>query len=463
MRLDWRQGIMYSATIGMEGCWLYALLSLVNNKAATGISVLGLLAIYPVSFAANGLLHRLSWRPAFSNSLSWLAWTVIMLFSIKVQAFGGTPWSDSAWLLSVPRALAVMFTSFRPALLILLGSAALWWLGWRLSYLSGNFVALVSEFQFGLVMLILVFLIGSALEVQAAHSVITALVFFSFALVGISVGHALEGTGWLSGVYRSHWSVLLLLSIALILLVGFAITVAVTPDVLNLILAAIRWVWDHVMAFIAWLVSLLPEPEPGELLPPSGGMPSVGEGNENFQLFTLSDRARQILRVVWTVMMSGLILFTLWRISSQISAWLRRRLAGMGDAEFEHVPVGFWASLLTLLKYLFTRLITLRFWLGRKTRALLPEIASVRHLYRQLLRWAESRGYPRQASQTPQEFLYVLAEALPQAQGDLEFITEKYVSTRYGQAHPTEDELHRLKESWQRLKQNHLKQPKKEN
>ncbi|GAI27181.1 unnamed protein product, partial [marine sediment metagenome] len=104
----------------------------------------------------------------------------------------------------------------------------------------------------------------------------------------------------------------------------------------------------------------------------------------------------------------------------------------------------------------------LLFRLGARTRAVLPEIASVRQIYRQLLRWTAAGGYPRHISQTPYEYLYALAHLLPDVQGDLDLITQQYVKVRYGALLPTEDELHQLRQSWHRVKQNQLKQSKSE-
>ena len=46
---------------------------------------------------------------------------------------------------------------------------------------------------------------------------------------------------------------------------------------------------------------------------------------------------------------------------------------------------------------------------------------------------------------------------MPEAQGDLDLITEQYVRTRYGASLPTEDELHQLRQSWRNVSQNNLK------
>jgi hypothetical protein len=157
----------------------------------------------------------------------------------------------------------------------------------------------------------------------------------------------------------------------------------------------------------------------------------------------------------------GLILVALWQVSSQVYGWLRRKLAGMAGAEVEPLPGAFRADLVAFLKHILHRLLGLKalFGLAGKSRLLLPEVASVRQIYRQLLSWGKSGGYPRHISQTPNDYLCTLIDLAPEARGDLYFITQHYVSARYGMSVPTADELHRLQQSWYRVKQNRLKRP----
>jgi len=210
------------------------------------------------------------------------------------------------------------------------------------------------------------------------------------------------------------------------------------------------------MKVITFIVNLFPAPEPAEL-PPIVPMPEP-EPSPGYHAFTIPEAVKNGLRIGWTTLMFGFLIFALWRISSQVFSWLRRKLAGMAGAEYESLPGAFKADFLNLLKHIL-RLLRLRlsFRFRRKPSSLLPEIASVRQIYRQLLHWVAVGGYPRQTSQTPHEYLYTLVDLLPEAQVDLAFITRQYVSARYGASLPTEDELLNLRQSWHRIKRNRLK------
>jgi hypothetical protein len=459
MKLDWRQGILYAAVIVIEGCWLYALMALLNNRAADErLSVFGVLLLYLLSFALNGLLRRLRWPEICRRIISWIAWVAGMLLVVKIQLFGGLAWSDTAWLLAVPRAIAEVIYTFKPELLILISTPIIWWLGRRLALAKISFATLVSEFQFGLLILVITFFSAAQLEVDIAHSVYLIVTFFLFSLLGISVAHALENKSWLSGLYQGHWSGLLLISVSLVLILGFIISLVVTPDLLQLILAALKWIWGLIMKVLAFIASLLPEMEPTELPPPMPTTPQMEPPEETTRWFTMPEALRNGLRFGWTVLVAGFLLFALWRISSDIFRWLRRKLATMAGAEFEPMPGSFRADLLSLLKRFFSKLLALKrlFRPGARTEPVLPEIASVRQIYRQFLRWAAAAGFPRHASHTPHEYLYELAGLLPEAQGDLDLITQQYVRTRYGAYLLNEDELHQLKQSWYNVKQYQL-------
>jgi len=54
-------------------------------------------------------------------------------------------------------------------------------------------------------MLLFTFFLSYQFKINLAYQVYLAAAFFAFALVGMSVAHALEGGSWLSGLYRGHW------------------------------------------------------------------------------------------------------------------------------------------------------------------------------------------------------------------------------------------------------------------
>lgn len=465
MKLDWRQSILFITIIGMEGCWIHTSMALLNRQVAQDrLSTLGILLLLPVSFVFNMLLRRLSWPKICHFIVSWLGWVAAMLLIIKIQVFGNLAVSDLSWLSAVPRAITEVIYSFNPALLILVSTAIIWWLGRRLVYLKTDFSRLITEFQFGLAILLVALFSASMLKTDIDGSVPVAMAFFSFALLGISISHAQENSGWLSRLYQGHWTGLLLASIIFILILGLIAGLIINPDLLKLVLTGLKWVWGRILDFINFIMSLLPEPEPGEL-PPAMPMPTPNtEPPEELKLWSMPESVRNGLRLLLNILWAGLLLFALWRISSQIFSWLRRKMGDMAGAEFEPLPGAFRTDFLRLLKRILAKLLGLRspFRTAGKPKPVLPEVASVRQVYRQLLRWAASGGCVRQSAQTPHEYLYALAELLPEASDDLELITQQYIRTRYSTFLPTEGELDRLNQSWYRVRKNRWKNRRQE-
>lgn len=88
-----------------------------------------------------------------------------------------------------------------------------------------------------------------------------------------------------------------------------------------------------------------------------------------------------------------------------------------------------------------------RFERWRRWRA----AATVRQLYRSMCIEAADRGFPRELSETPFEYLPTLSEVWPQGGEDVRLITNAYVRVRYGEAPETTAELEALRNAWRRL------------
>lgn len=460
MKADWRQVISYITVLGTEACWLYALLAMLDaSMTGSRLSVPWLLLLYPVAFGIRLLLQRMGGPRFVKTIIIWLAWLIALMLFIKFQLYGGIPWGDSAWLLAIPRAFADILYSFGPELLILLGSALLWGIGSHLAGTKLSFTGMLSRFQFGLIILLAALFAASQFDVEIGASLAVALVFFLFALTGLSLAHAREGAGWLSGLYQGQWSGLLLASIVVILLVGLLIGVVVSADLLQYIIDGLKWLWGLLMQLLDLIVGLLPQPEASELPPAAPAPDMVTTPDESEVLLRMPDWLRRVLQGGWGILWFALILVAVWRISTDVFRWLRRRFPGKAGAEYETMKGAFRTDFLNMLRRIGRWLLGLRipFLAGSKPAAATPEAATVRELYRRFLHWAASGGHPRQPQQTPLEYSHALAGLLPQAQQDLAFITQQYLSARYGTLVYNERDLSQLRESWHRVKQHNLK------
>ncbi len=75
----------------------------------------------------------------------------------------------------------------------------------------------------------------------------------------------------------------------------------------------------------------------------------------------------------------------------------------------------------------------------------------IRALYQSLLATARERGHPRVRAQTPIEYQHMLSAKLPGSQAPLSTITREYIQARYGADPPTDEQVERVREAWERL------------
>jgi hypothetical protein len=388
MRNYRQQIVIYISLIGMEGCWMVAFLLLA--AAGTGDdapSAFLLAAFFPLSFIITLLLDHIHWRRIFSLVSGWLCWAVVTMLTVKLHLYPAAAWADTAWLMSIPLSIVHVIHDFEPALLVLLSSIILWWLGKRAAQCKPDFIRLLAEFQFGLILLIIAFLIASASDVKIRGVIPLALAFFCFALTGVSTAHSRQDKSWLASMQQGHWGWLLAISICAILIIGLIIGLFVSRDLLQVAVDALKWLWGIFLRIMEFLASLMPDTGGEAALPPPAAMPGTEE-TETFRLFRLSEGARSVLNILMLCIWSVILILALWRVSSQIYNWLARRSARMEGVEVQQLKGAFWADMKAMFKYIgsaFTDLLKRLFHVEQKSE--LPGTAFIRTTYRQMIRW----------------------------------------------------------------------------
>ena len=452
--------VLITTIIALEGSWLYTLMYLLNVLLAKGrLNVPGLLPLYLLAFGTNRLWHWLGWPRVIRGALNITGGAIFTLLMVKIQLFGHLPLADAMWLKALGEAFTNIFYGLAPELVLLVGGGILWWFGQRMASLPMEFATALREFQFGLIVLLILLFIAYAVEVQLSHTILVVTTFFAAALLSLSIAHA-QDNKQSTELYRGNWLGILLMSISAIILLGLAIGSVITPDLLRLVMVGLTWLWGLIVKVITFIVSLFPEPDlvPGEALPSAGAMP-VQEPDYS-KLFVLPEVVRKGLRFGWSVLMIGVLLVFFWRISEQIFTWLRGKFGASENAEYESLPGAFWADIQSLFKRILYWIVKILKWpaLLKKPKPAEPkEIISIRQLYQQLLRWAAKNGLPRPAFQTAYEYLDILQEKLPAYEHTLQYVTRKYVSARYGHVTPSAEELDQLNQSWHHLRSQHLK------
>lgn len=245
-----------------------------------------------------------------------------------------------------------------------------------------------------------------------------------------------------------------IISVVVIIALGLFVGSIVDAALIQLMLIPFKWIWGLIMQAMDFLANLFGNPSPPPEPPPPVAAPPAGL-QDGFKMSDLIPRTlREVLRLISLSFFLGMLVFALWRMSSDLVKWLRRKLTTTQGAEIESLSGGLKTDILALLERIMLKLRGLRhIFHWQKSKKPLPrETASVRDIYRQFLRWTARKGYPMNPYQTPSEHLRAMESLLPAAQDDLRFITQQYIHARYSPSPPGENVLKQLEQTWHRLK-----------
>lgn len=430
-----RTAVATAAVAGLECAWLYMLLHIADQGFGTAVSVSALFLLYGASFAWMVGLRAMIRSPLARTMLSWAAWPAVTFLL----------------LLGMFRGLTGIAHAVQATVFIVLAGGVLWGVGARLGGSRTDHRSVVIGFQFGLVMLAGALLIGYAVHADLSAAVPTAVVFVGLGLTAAAVTRT-DDEGAPSFFSRSGpWWVMLLVSLALVLLLGLVAGVLFTPELMHLVARGLRGLWSLVERLFGAIAALFPSSDPGPQPAPVPEATIPQEPEPGFSL-TLPDWLRHPFVIAYGILFGGLAVFAIWRVASQLFERMRRR--GDDGAEMESLRGAFRHDVVSALRRIFAWLVSLLRLGGRRaqSRDESPQTTSIRRLYAEMLRWGAEAGFPRGSSQTPYEYQETLCVALPGHEMDVRFITESYARARYGALPPTEMELHQLRESRRRLR-----------
>ena len=435
--------------LGMQACWLYAWLSLIEMRLLDRIVI----APIAILFAAAGALaragvERLPLRSVARVACYWILWFAIAAFVGKLLLYPAMAWGQSAWVFALPRSLLrLIFETQSAELLLLLGSACAWYLGGRAVSRPASYETLLGQFQFGLLLLFGAFLLAHGLGVQSGHPVLLSLGFFALSLTGIAITRSRQGGESASVPSGRHFTGSLLTLVAVVSVLGLLAGIAITPDLVGSLIDVGRAILNSLGSALLFLFSLLPAPDApsgAEMQPPATG--DDAGLLEFYRTLPWPALLRRALFILWVVVVIGMFLFALWRLCSALLEWLKRR-SNVSGIEIESLDTGLLADLLALL-----------LWLDRKVRQAASYVTRIARrtmgsageptwtsVYAGLVRWAARKVQPRHPSQSVNEYQAALGELLPAATADLAFVTDTYARARYGGHEPdgsTVQEMH---------------------
>lgn len=457
MRSRLKRALVPAVQVGMQACWLYAWLALIEAKviATDVIAPVAVLFLAAAAFA-RASLDRLPLRPVLRITSFWLMWLLISALAGKALLYPAMAWGQLDWVFALPRSFILVIFETQPAeLLLLLGSGCAWYFGGRAVSRRPTYESLLGQFQFGLVMLLGAFLLAHGLDVPIGHSVLLALAFFLLSLTGIAVTRSLQAGATTPQPGNHQFTGSLVTMLVTVGVLGLIAGVAITPGLIEILIEAGRFVLHTLQTAFLFIISLLPQPD---ITPPEGELPPPATGDdagllEFYRTLPWPALLRRVMFIVWVIVVMGMFLFALWRLCSMVLDWLKRR-SDMAGIEVESLDSGFLADLRALLR-----------WLERKARLVVQHVARFSRMklgasdeptwssiYVNLVRWAGKKLTPREPSQSAHEYQAVLSELAPAAAPDLAFVTETYARARYGGHEPDSHLLQEMQAAVHRIR-----------
>jgi hypothetical protein len=453
MRLKPHAGLAVLAVGGMEACWLLAGLRILGARIESGpwppaLLLAGLPLAFGLRRLAAAAVPRRA-RPAFGLAAG-LAWVL----------FAGLQWGSAERIAEVLSALTRWADGPNPVQAAMSAAAVVWVCGLRLAGTPADFDRVLAEFQFGIVLLVLLFFGAGQWGLTLPEAGAVAIAFFAAFISGAAASRTREAGNGLPPGSRVPWLAVTAANAALIIGAGLLLAASVTPGILKVVLDALAQAWDFlaegIAGLLALLARLLPQPEMPAHPPFSGRMGPVPEGTNMPELLRIPDAVRRVAAMLVAGFWIALFALSLWRVAAQIANWLRRLATADGDAEMHRLDGAFREDLRRLWRWLcgrgrdWGRTLLAGFIRGRgRPAAAAGRGAAVRRLYLQMLVLAASRGCRRRPHQTPAEFLERLCGWRPQAGEGFRSLSEHFVAARYGGIEPGPDTLEALYSAWE--------------
>lgn len=446
--MSWRIPVARGSLLLMEALWVYALVILVISigSGTEEPSLIGVGLIVGVSYTISRLLQSSDIDLGLLRIWGVIASLLLFYVIVRVDFFDDLRLWDFSW---ADRAAGDLrgTVSTRAAF-----GVPLLWLIWMRGVSRGQdplmFEAVVSSFATGVVIIVVIELLASALDAPAAVGYV-AVPYIALGLIAVGLSHAARSEAEHGRSFSSTWliavggAVALMTVIALVfVLIDFqtfrdaiAFVALGIGKGLYYVFYALVWVIATVVEFVInAIVSILglsprePEPPPEEQGEPLGEDASSG---------SFPGWALWIGRFSAGLMILAVALAALWYTFTRF----QKRDATLTTKDSTYTEGRLGADLGNFLGNMLGRL---------RPSFSFGESEPVRRLYYDMLDEASHRNIRRRDAQTPLE----LAPALDAAFGPPTptRITTMFDDARYGGTTPREVDVKTLREEWERAK-----------
>jgi hypothetical protein len=278
--------------------------------------------------------------------------------------------------------------------------------------------------------------------------------FFFFGIVSIALARLLESRvepgDWRWG---RRWLGLLIGATAATIVIGLIVLLllslgefAVGRLVLDLISEAVDYVlglWATIPGVLMdWIVNTMVAFLEGRPVPTLTFPEPVRGGSDPIDGSTAPGGLPPVVHIAGQVIILALLGLAVAVLARRVVRRARRAPRRTPEVERESIPISG-----TLVDG-WQRIV------GAARRSGLPSryaTRSIRTIYASLVAYAGRLGYPREPAQTPYDFLPTLKRAFPDAQDEVEHITEQYIRTHYAEKPETPERLAEVRASWNQI------------
>ena len=133
MRGRFQALVLPAVQLGMQACWLYAWLSLLETKLLDRIVIAPVVILFLIAAApVRSYFGRLPLKAVLRAACFWALWVLLAALAGKMLLYPAMAWGQLDWFVALPRALVRLIFETQPAeLLLLIGSGCAWHLGGR--------------------------------------------------------------------------------------------------------------------------------------------------------------------------------------------------------------------------------------------------------------------------------------------------------------------------------------------
>ena len=457
-RLDWLSLFLILGVLGMEASWLTPWIPLFDPLLGVehrSHSMLGVFLYYVAVFSCIWAVRRTQLSAVAQAALLTLLVVVSTLGFVWAELYSSSPVISSAWVVDAVSSL-LSFPQRVPAdAFLLLVSFYIWHRCIVISEVSQATDMVASRFRWGFLALALYAYVALLNQVTMPWELFT---FFTLGMVSIASARLLESDVRIrSWKLARRWIGLLLGSAALTLIIGLVALFFLSPGnlsragaVLAPVFRWIRYFLSYIVMVVAYALQRLISGISSAVNPsvsPSITTPEMPGFGEPLTETTGPAWLSTTWMIVGRVIVLAVIVLAVALIVRRI---VRRRRARRVETDVERESLEMprdglkeglergWQRMIDALKQI------------RQTPLYSTE--NIRRIYASLVAYGGELGHPRGDEETPYEYLGTLEQVFDGSEVDVDLITDAYVSIHYAEHPEMEDQLERVRESWERLR-----------